>query len=140
MGIVGYTGKVIFARTLTYMLLSVPLVFVAGFIGVSLGYLGAFVVTTPAMCMGLGKGAPRRLWRSVRWILAPLLTAMVAGALIAQVNLPYAERAILAGTLVSLVYGTAAWLSAPGWLGAKARLQIDARLKWPHWRAAGVPK
>jgi O-antigen/teichoic acid export membrane protein len=132
MGIVGYTGRVIFARTLAYTLLSVPLVLTIGFLGVPLGYLGAFAITTPAMCRGLGRGAMGRLWAAIRWILAPLVAAMLVGALLARINLANVEAAISVSAVVIVVYALVAWFSAPAWLAAKIRRHLAARRGWPR--------
>jgi PST family polysaccharide transporter len=140
LGIVGHTGRVILARTVISMLVSVPLVFAFGFVGVPLGYLVAFAVTTPAMCLGLGSGAARRLWAAIRWILAPLLAAALAGALLARIPFSYGGLALSVSTLVILVYAVVTWLSAPDWLVAKLRRQLAVRRGWPRLLSLGAPE
>lgn len=137
LGQVSFTTRVVLCRTIGAVALSVPLVFLKGFIGVPLGYLISSALVIPWLFLGLGKGAFARIASQVVWVFIPILGSVAAGW--ASLHLPVNPKIypLLTTLVVVLAYAALAYLSSPVWMKAMLRVKLRRKLNPSLALAAG---
>jgi PST family polysaccharide transporter len=126
LGDVHRTTRVLLARNLANVGLSVPLVLGVGFNGVALAYLAADALAVPWMLRGLGPGAPARLLRDVLWVVPAVAASAALGSLALQAPLGTAGHAVLSAALAGAAYLGVMWWVGPSWLKEPLRRRMRA--------------
>ncbi len=124
-GRVKYVMYVTMLTTAISVGLSVALVLTVGFIGVPIAEVVSMVVTVPILARGLGRSSIRRIFLPSAWVLAPLLTAIVAGYGVRLMELNLAGEAVLAAAVTGLAYLGVSWLVGPKWMKKRVLSQKD---------------
>jgi O-antigen/teichoic acid export membrane protein len=132
-GNVNFMTRIALARSVLYMLFSVPFVFKIGYNGVPFAILCAQSLIIPWAFRGLGPGSLQRVMGPILWVLIPLAGSIAAGlaarsALVAlHMIAPIQAIALIA--LLSVIFCACGWPVSPVWLRDGVRTRLRGVLK-----------
>ena len=115
-GIVAFPARVVLARSVIALGLSVPLVASIGFNGVPLAMFIAAGIAVPFMIRRLGSGVLNRLLRDVGWVVIPVTVSVTVGYLLHTLPAFPWHNPILSAGFVTSVYCVITWIASPQWL------------------------
>jgi O-antigen/teichoic acid export membrane protein len=125
-----FAAKVSMIAAVTAVVASILLVLRLGIIGVPLGQFLGIALATPWLLWGLRPGAATLVLRASLPVLISIAVAIFSGAVVVLAPLPSAQRGIVTGATVSLVYIGVAWAVAAPWLRAAVREEIVMPGRW----------
>lgn len=125
-----FAAKVSTVAAAIAVIASILLVLRLGIIGVPLGQFLGIALATPWLLRGLRPGAATLVLRASLPILISIAVAILAGGLVLLAPLPSAQRGLVTGAIVSLVYLGVAWAVAAPWLRAAVREEIALPGRW----------
>ncbi len=137
-GKVQFATRLILARSIGSVTLSLPLVYLLGFIGAPIAILISSAFTVPRLLLGFGKSAPVRVLSQIVWLIVPVLGSVMAGSLVMRLPLSHHIQAVAATTAVALVYAALAWISGPKAMRTSVQYKFNQRFQRRSPAIAGV--
>jgi len=123
-GLAKLAAKRASVRTISHIVLALPLVHFLGFNGVPVAYLLTMVVTLPWTFQGLGAGTMKRVLVPLLWLLLPIMVSGLCGWATLGLHLHAAQKGLFCTAVVLLSYATTVLIAAPEWLKGSVRSKL----------------
>jgi len=137
-GKVASVARIYAIRAIANIALSIPLIFLMGFIAVPLVYAIVIAVTNLWLTSCLGIRATFRMISGLAWIIVPTAGSIIAGSLVLRLFSSPALQAVSSAIISFLVYALIAILIGPEWTRETIKSKVRRQLAGSSGKAAAA--